>query len=329
MRAFITGATGFIGGHVARQWLARGHGATCLVRDPGSPAAQQLQPLGAELVAGDITRPEMMREAMTGSDVLFHIAGRYKIGLEDSSAALRINVDGTRSVLGLAHELKIPNIVYTSTALVLGNTRGRVVDESHRRDSPFDSEYTRTKTMAHEIALEYIAQGSPIRIVMPGAGYGPGDHSLLGVLLRDYLRGRFPAVPGADSGVSLIHVADVAEGHILAVERGKPGESYLLAGTNLTYCAVLEMVAQIAGRRPPLALPSWPVPVFIQVARLANRFLALPPIFHPETLQNLNRVTYWFSSAKAGTELGWQPRPLEDGVAETVHWELEQLAEHT
>jgi len=321
MRAFVTGATGFIGGHMARKLLERGYAVTCLVRDPAGEPAGRLRNQGATIIHGDITEPETMRQAMEGAEVLFHIAAWYKIGAADPTPALSINAQGTRNVLELALQLDIPNVVYTSTVGVFGNTRGRVVDENYHRNSPFGSHYTRSKTMAHEIAEELIVQGVPIRIVMPGAVYGPGDQSVLALLLRAYLRGLFPVVPGADSGISLVHVEDVAEGHILAAEKGQPGK-YVLAGPSLTYGEMLRLVAQIAGRPAPLLLSSWPVPALIQLTKFINRFFPLPPTLHPETLQNMNRFTFWASGAKAQRELGWRARPLREGMEETIAWEL-------
>ncbi len=322
MRAFITGATGFIGGRVARRLLGRGYSLTCLVRTPSSAAARQLEAQGAALVPGDVTEADSMREAMAGSDVVFHLAGWYRVGVADVTPALPTNVQGTRYVLELAHRLGIPNIVYTGAAAALGNTRGRIVDENHRRDAPFVTVYTRTKYMAHEIAEEWAARGAPIRTVMPGGVYGPGDHSVLALFLRAFLRGRLPLVVGADSGMTLAHVEDIAEGHILAAERGRPGK-YILAGPCLTYREMLSRIAQIAHRPPPLFISSWPIPALIQLARLANRFHPLPPTLHPETLQGMNRVTFFVTSARAQRELGWQSRPLDLGLAETVAWELE------
>jgi len=322
LRAFVTGATGFIGGWVARRLLERGYSLTCLVRTPSSAAARQLQVQGATLVQGDITQADTMGAAMAGADVVFHIAGWYRVGVCDVAPALPTNVQGTRNVLQLAHQLDIPNIVYTSAAAALGNTYGRIVDEGHRRAAPFVTEYTRTKYMALEIAEEWVARGAPIRIVMPGGVYGPGDHSVLALFLRAFLRGRLPIVVGADSGMTLVHVEDVAEGHILAAERGQPGK-YILAGPCLTYGEMLSRIAQIARRRPPLFISSWPIPALIQLARLANRLFPLPPTLHPETLQGMNRVTFFVTSARAQRELGWGCRPLEQGLGETVAWEME------
>ncbi len=325
MKTFVTGSTGFIGGHLVHKLLDRNYQVTCLVRNPHSEPAQRLRERGASLVLGDILEPETMRTSMTQADIVFHLAGWYKVGAADSTPALPINVQGTRTVLELAHELRVENIVHTSTVGVFGNTHGQVVDESYRRSTPFTTEYNRTKTMAQEIATELIAQGAPIRIVMPGSAYGPGDHSVLATFLRAFLRGFLPLIPGADSGISLVHVQDVAEGLVLAAEKGKAGEKYILAGPSITYGEMLRQVAQVANRRPPLLIPSWPMAILGRLSRLGNHLIPLPTIIHPETLQNLQGVTFWASGAKAQRLLGWQSRPLEEGLEETLEWELQRI----
>ncbi len=160
---------------------------------------------------------------------------------------------------------------------------------------------------------------------MPGGVYGPGDHSVLAQFLRAYLRGILPIVVGADSGMTLVHVEDVAAGHILAAEKGEPGASYILAGSCLTYREMLSQVARVAGRRPPLFLPSWPIPALVTLTGIISRFRSLAPTLHPETLGGMNRVTFWVSSDRAQRDLGWQSRPLEEGLAETVDWELGRI----
>jgi dihydroflavonol-4-reductase len=325
-RVFVTGATGFIGRSLTRKLLARDHEVTFLTRHPDGQATRALQAAGAVPVHGDITEAETMHEAMAEAELVFHLAGWYRVGEPDPATALSINVEGTRTVLESAYGLGVPNIVYTSTGVVLGNTRGRIVDERFCRQAPFASIYARSKTIAHEIAQELIHRGAPVRIVMPGAVFGPQDHSLVGTFLRFYLRGWLPLIPGVDAGISLTYVDDVAEGHILAAERGHAGESYLLAGPCLTYEEMLRLVARVADRPEPISMSSWPVPGLVQLARLVNRFVSLPPAFHPETLGYLNGLTYWFNAGKAQHELGWRRRPLITGVQETVAWELEQLA---
>lgn len=325
MNAFVTGSTGFIGAHLVHKLLERNYQVTCLVRHPHGEPAQRLCQKGASIIHGDILEPETLREGLAQADIAFHLAGWYKVGAADSTPALPVNVQGTRIVLQLAHESSVKSIIHTSTVGVLGNTHGQVVDENYQRNTPFTTEYNRTKAMGHEIAEEMIAQGAPIRIVMPGAAYGPGDHSVLATFLRAYLRGFLPIMPGADSGISLVYVEDVAEGLILAAEKGQTGEKYILAGPSLTYGEMLHRVARLIDRRPPLVIPSWPMAILGQLARLANHYLPLPAIFHPETLQNLRGVTFWASGAKAQRSLGWHSRPLEEGLERTLEWELQKI----
>jgi dihydroflavonol-4-reductase len=305
--------------------LARDHSVTFLTRHPDGATAQALCDAGASAVGGDITRPDTLQGAMAQAEVVYHLAGWYRIGEPDPATALSVNVEGTRTVLELAVRFGVPKVVYTSAAVVLGNTQGRIVDERYRRRAPFASVYARTKTMAHEIAQGLIHRGAPIQIVMPSAVFGPGDHSIIATFLRLYLRGLLPAIPRTRAGISLTHVDDVAEGHILAAERGRPGESYLLAGPCLTYLEMLRLVARVADRPEPISIPPWPIPILVRLARGIRRLVPLPPPFHPETLGYLDGLTYWFNSSKAQGELGWRRRPLIAGVGETVTWELERL----
>ena len=188
MRYFITGATGFIGGEVARQLCGAGHEVVALVRDVEK--AHALEELGIELAQGDITKPGTLRAPMMGVDGVFHLAAWYAIG-GDSSHAAAINVEGTRNVLETMQVLKIPKGVYTSTLAINSDTKGQRVDESYRFDGPHLSVYERTKWRAHtEVAAPLIEQGLPLVVVMPGVVYGPGDTSQVGMLLRDAMSGK-------------------------------------------------------------------------------------------------------------------------------------------
>lgn len=325
MKAFVTGGTGFIGRRVVHRLIQHGYDVTCLVRR--SEKAHPLRQLGATLVPGDVTNPESMRAAMTGVDVVFHIAGMYEIGLPPAAAARmeQVNVNGTENALGLAVELGVPKIVYTSTAGVLGDTFGAVVDETHRRDSPFGNAYERTKFDAHKIAERFIAKGAPIIIVMPGGTYGPGDHSMLGTLLRLVLRHMLPVMPGADTAFSFAHVDDVAEGHVLAAEKGRIGEAYILAGDVMTVGDFVQLVARLAGVPAPLLLldSSYVMPL-LPLVRQIERFMPLPPLLSSEAISSLG-TTWMVTSAKAERELGYTHRPIEEGLAETILWEAAQL----
>ena len=329
MKAFVTGGTGFTGRRVVRRLIERGYDVTCLVRRPETAA--DLVNLEATLVKGDITAPESMRQGMAGADVVFHTAAWCELGLTPIAAErmARVNIDGTENVLGLAVELGVPKIVYTSTMAVLGDTHCAVVDETYRRDSPFQSAYDRTKYWAHQVAQRYIDQGAPVVIVMPSAIYGPGDPHPIARLIRLMLRRRLPIVPGADTGIAAAHVEDVAEGHILAAEKGTIGQSYILGGDLLTVGDALQIIARMAGVPAPLLLLHSNVmrPLRPLASWLEQRF-PLPEMLSSETMHTLG-CTWMVTSAKAERELGYTHRSIEEGMAETISWEAAQLRKQT
>ena len=324
MKYFLTGATGFIGGHIARQLRQADHEVAALVRRPDKAAA--LTALGVTLLPGDITDKESMRRGMAGVDGVFHVAAWYKLGVGDRSAAALINVEGTRQVLELTQELQVPKAVYTSTLAVFSDTRGKLVDESYRFTGKHLSEYDRTKWLAHyEVALPMIQQGLPLVIVLPGLVYGPGDHSRVRETFVRYLQRKLPLIPRS-TAYCWSHVEDIARGHILAMERGKPRESYILAGPAHSLIEAFELAERITGIRAP----RWRVsPVILQIlARLmaiAGAVSPLPAEYHPENLRAIAGVTYLGDPSKAQRELGYAPRPLAEGLQETLRYEMERL----
>ena len=248
MKYFLTGATGFLGSQVARQLLAAGHSVNALVRTPAKAAG--LAALGAALFAGDITDKDSLREPMTGTDGVFHIAAWYKIGARDKTEASRINIDGTRNVLEAMRDLGIRKGVYTSTLAIWSDTHGMKPDESYRYSGPHISEYDRTKAAAHAVAEGFIREGLPLVIVQPGVIYGPGDTSSLHTAIGQYLTGKLPMIPSRTT-FCWAYVDDVARGHLLAMEKGKPGESYIIAGPCHTVSEFFEMAEAITGVKAP------------------------------------------------------------------------------
>ncbi len=319
MKAFVTGGTGFIGRSLIRQLIARGYRVAALARSQEGAAV--LRALGATVVPGDVTDRESMRAAMRGSDVVFHLAAIYDYSPEAQAQCEPINVEGTRVVLGLAHELRVPRIVYTSTLAVFGDTHGELPDETYRADGPFLTEYDRTKWQAHyEVALPLIAQGAPIVIVMPGAVYGPGDTSWLAEAMRLFHRGLMPLVPGPESIVTYAYVDDVAEGHILAAEKGRVGESYILAGPAVPLGEMVDFWAQLTGKRPPAArVPTRLVRPLAPAAARLQPALSLPQLFGEDMVRMMG-VSYAGRADKARAELGWRPRPLQTGMLDTFEW---------
>lgn len=322
MKAFVTGGTGFIGQQVVRKLLARHYAVYALARSAAS--AQTLAALGCTIVQGDITDVESMREGMAGSDVVFHIAAWYKVGSPDWLQAEAINVGGTRNVLRLAHELGVPRIIYTSTIAVFGDTQGQLVDETFYQGGPFLSEYDRTKWLAHyKVAVPLIEKGAPIIIVMPGMVYGPGDTSSLAEMMRLFYRG-LPALPGPETMFTFAHVEDIAEGHLLAMEKGQIGESYILAGPAIPLGEMMDFWGHLTGKSAPLLrIPAQMARPFAPVMGAAGAVLPLPSSFSREATQLLG-ATYIARSDKARAQLGWQTRPLQIGMVETFKWIEEQ-----
>jgi dihydroflavonol-4-reductase len=318
MKAFVTGGSGFIGQHVVRKLIERGYKVSALARSESSAAL--LAQMGATVVPGNITDTASMRQGMQGSDVVFHLAGWYRLGASDWMQAEAINVRGTRKVLRLAHELGVPKIIYTSTVNVFGDTRGELVDESYYQAGPFISEYDRTKWLAHyKVAVPLIERGAPIIIVMPGPTYGPGDHSFVADMMRRFYRG-IPAVPGPNTTVTYTHVEDVAEGHLLAAEKGRIGESYILVGPAIPLGELVDFWAHLTGRpAPSLQLPAPLLKPFAPLMGTLSQFVPIPPVFSQEGVNSLG-VTYMARSDKARAELGWDTRPLQTGMLETFAW---------
>ena len=249
MRYFLSGATGFIGGRVARQLRETGHAVVAVVRDPAKAGGLAAQ--GVVLAQGDVTDKESMRGAMTGVDGVFHVAGWYKVGARDKRDGARINIEGTRNVLELMRELGIPKGVYTSTVAVFSDTHGRLPDESYRYDGPHITEYDRTKWVAHyEIAEPLARAGLPLVTVLPGLVYGPGDTSSVRTNFIQYLRRKLPLLPKV-TAFCWTHVDDIAGAHLLAMTRGKPGESYIIAGPRHTLIEAMALAEKITGVPAP------------------------------------------------------------------------------
>jgi nucleoside-diphosphate-sugar epimerase len=324
VKYFLTGATGFIGGRVARQLVAAGHQVVAIARNPSR--ATDLQALGVVVREGDVTVRESLRAPMRGTDGVFHIAGWYKLGTRDKSPGQKINVDGTRNVLEVMKELGVPRGVYTSTLAVYSDTHGRLVDENYKQGGPWLSEYDRTKWVAHyEVAEPMMKAGLPLVIVQPGLVYGPGDPSPVRDTFVQYLQRKMPMLP-EQTAYAWGYVDDVACGHVLAMEKGRAGECYNLAGPAHTLIEAFEMAEQITGIKPTSMRASPGMLKFMSaLMRPVGAVVPLPETYSAEMLRVLAGVTYLGSSAKAQRELGFTARPLAEGLRETLAYEMRQL----
>ena len=320
MRVFLTGGTGFIGGEVARLLRARGDEVRALVRTPQKAAA--LEAIGCELVPGDLSDEQALTEACQGMDAVVHGAALYEVGVpaERREAMVDANVGGTERVLGAALAAGVRKTVYISTVAIFGNTRGHVADETWVRldDGSYTSVYEETKVLAHRRAHEIAARGLPLVTVQPGVVYGAGDTSAMGDLLARFVAGKLPALPFPDMGVTPVHRDDAAAGVLLALDKGAPGECYVLAGTPVRVRELVGELAAVAGRKPPrFALPTAAVRAAVPVGRFVGPALGFPPNLR-ELLSSSDGVTFWATGKKAMDELGWTSRPLSEGLRDLV-----------
>ena len=324
MRVFLTGGTGFLGGEIARQLVAAKHDVVALARNPARAAG--LVALGAEVQQGDITDLETMRAGLAGADAVMHVAGWYKVGDPDGKSANAINVDGTRNVLSLMKEYGIKRGVYTSTLAVFSDTHGKLPDETYEFRGKHLSTYDETKWKAHyEVAEPMMKAGLPLIIVQPGVIYGPGDEGPSGQTLRTYLQGKLAAAP-RQSALAWGHVEDVARGHLLALEKGRPGESYIVCGPIHTVIEALEMAQEITGVKVPSFRPRPGTLRFLaRLAGFMEKFRKPAPERSAEYLRVNAGVTYLGNNAKARQELGIQMRPLKEGLRQTLLLEMEKM----
>jgi nucleoside-diphosphate-sugar epimerase len=322
MKYFLTGATGFVGGSLAKQLRKAGHEVIAIVRNPDK--ATDLKAMGVTVVKGDVTEKESMREAMKGCDGVYHVAGWYKVGVKDKTPGYQINVMGTRNVLELMKELNIPKGVYTSTLAINSDTHGELKDENYHFTGKHISEYDKTKAEAHKIAEQFIKKGLPLVIVMPGLIYGPDGTSMSDEALRLYLKKKLPMIP-SKSAYSWAHVDDIAYAHILGMEKAKPGSKYIICGPSHTFSEGLDIAKKITGIRKPLVVPPFMLKVTAFFSSLVEGFINLPEMYNSEALRVQAGTTYLGDNSKAKKELGYNPRPLEQGLKETLQYELTKL----
>jgi len=324
MHVFLTGASGFIGGHLVDHLHKAGHRVTALVRRP--EAAQHLQQRGVILAPGDLTDRDSVRRGMQGTDAVIHTAAWYKVGVRDKRAAVPTNVEGTRHVLECMRDLQIPRGVYTSTLGVYSDTRGHLPDETHRTQGPWVTHYEYTKWRAHyEIAQPMIDQGLPLIIVMPGLVYGPGDRGPTHDFLVDLLRHRLPMAPQR-TAFCWGHVEDTAEAHRLALEKGRLGETYHIAGPVHTMQEAIAVVTELTGVRGPRWQPRpATVRALARVLKGINRIVPLPPMYSAEVIEGIAGNTYIGNSDKARRELGFAPRDLRSGLRQALIAEMQEL----
>ncbi len=319
VKVFVTGATGFIGGRMTRLLVERGDDVVALVRDPAKAA--DLSAAGVELIQGDLGSLDVIARGVQDADAVIHGAAIYKVGITASEreGMFDANVRGTARVLDAAIEANVPRIVYVSSVVAFGDTEGAVVTEEHvRPHRRFSSFYEETKVLAHEIADERIARGAPIVMVQPGGVYGPGDHSQLGTMVHQAATGKLKLKMLPHAGYLMAYVDDVAAGIVLALDKGEPGESYVLGGECVTMGELVDRTAAVAGRKAPRAtMPTPLIKASAPFGRFVGPMMGFPPNLR-ELIRSSDGVTYYAHDDKARERLGYTSRSLDDGLRETI-----------
>ena len=321
MLAFVTGATGFLGSHVARVLSAEGAQLRLLVRPTSD--LRNIDDLDAERVVGDLRDPASIERALAGCEAVFHVAADYRLWVRDPEQMYRANVEGTRALLQAAHRQNVRRIVYTSSVATMGfSSNGILADE----ESPVSladmiGHYKRSKFMAEEVAFEAARSGVDVVIVNPSTPIGERDvkPTPTGRIVLDFLKKKFPAY--VDTGLNLVDATECARGHVQAIEKGRSGQRYILGGENLTLKQILDRLAAITG----LPSPKVKLPYIFALATgvvdemVTGRVLGKEPRATIDAVR-MGRKKMFVSSGKAERELGWKTVPVEGALRRSVKW---------
>ncbi|HEV7446314.1 MAG TPA: hopanoid-associated sugar epimerase [Steroidobacteraceae bacterium] len=324
MRALVTGATGFVGAAVARALVREGWQVRALAR-PGSDR-RNIQALPVDVSEGNLADRPSLERALVGCEALFHVAADYRLGAPDPRQLYETNVDGTRNILEASRQAGVRRIVYTSSVATVGIPAD---GSPGSEDTPVGvadmiGHYKRSKFLAEQLVRESALSGMPVVIVNPSTPIGPGDvkPTPTGQLVLDAAAGRMPAY--VDTGLNIVHVDDVAAGHLLAFHRGRPGERYILGGQDMTLREILFEIAQLVGRKPPrIRLATGVVLPIAYVAEAVARVTGRPGRITLEGVR-MARKRMFFSSGKASRELGYQWRPPTEALRDAIAWLREQ-----
>jgi dihydroflavonol-4-reductase len=317
---FVTGGTGFVGAHVVRALLRRGRTVRCLVRS--SSRLSNLEELPVEVVPGDVTDPASLSRAMAGARTVFHCAADYRLSARDPREIYAANVEGTRNVLAAASEIGAEKVVYTSSVGALGlNRDGRPGNE----ETPVEprsliGNYKKSKHRAERVAEEWAAKGLPVVIVNPSTPVGEMDikPTPTGQMIVDFMNRGMPAY--VETGLNLVDVRDVAEGHVLAAEKGRIGEKYILGNRDMTLKEIFDALSRLTGiPSPRVRLPHWVPLAAAAVDTLASRLTGRQPRVPLEGVR-MSRHTMFFDAGKAVRELGLPQTPVEEALGRAVAW---------
>lgn len=319
--ALVTGASGFVGAAVVRALLAAGWRVRAMVRPTSD--RRNLEGLAVEFCVGALEDPASLREAVRGTSHLLHVAADYRLWVRDPQAMFRANLGGTRALMEAALEEGIERVVYTSSVATLGTTgtEAPADEEAPSRLADMVGPYKKSKFQAEEAVRRMVReQGLPAVIVNPSTPVGPGDvkPTPTGRLIVEAAAGRMPGF--VDTGLNIVHVDDVADGHVRALACGRVGERYILGGEDLRLAEILAEIALLTNRRPPrLRLPIQPLVPVAYAAEMVARLTGNEPFVTRDGLRMAEKKMF-FSSAKAERELGYAPRPAREALADAVAW---------
>jgi dihydroflavonol-4-reductase len=321
MKVFVSGATGFVGSHVARQLAEEGAQMRLLTRATSNVA--NLEGIAADVVVGDLLQPESLRSAIRGCDALMHVAADYRLWVRDPKAMYAANVDGTRALLRMAREEGVRRCVYTSSVATMGfKSDGTIVDENTPVSlAEMIGHYKRSKFLAEQMAIEAARAGQQVIILNPTAPIGPQDvkPTPTGRIVVDFLNRKFPAY--VDTGLNLVDVSEVARTHCVALGAGRPGERYILGGENLTLKQILDKMSAITG----LPSPTMKVPHGVAITfaffdeMITGRMLGREPRATVEAVR-MGKKKMFASSAKAQRELGFRVVPVYEALRSAIEW---------
>jgi dihydroflavonol-4-reductase len=328
MKVFVTGATGFVGSHVARVLEEQGADLRLLVRATSDP--RNIRDLKAERVTGDLRDPASLEKVMVGCDAVFHVAADYRLWVTDPGQMYRANVDGTRAILQAARNSRVRRVVYTSSVATIGfgngHQRARPEESGANEDAPVSltdmiGHYKRSKFMAEEIAIKAGQGGMDVVVVNPSTPVGEQDikPTPTGRIVVDFLKKKFPAY--VDTGLNLVDVRTCALGHVAALERGRSGERYILGGENLTLKQILDKLAAITG----LPSPKVKLPYFVALASGVVDTAVMGILLRREPRVTIDAVRMgrkkmFVTSAKAERELGWKAGSVDEALRRAVDW---------
>ncbi len=321
MLTFVTGATGFVGSHVARELTEQGADLRLLVR--ATSDTKNIDDFKADRVIGDLRDPASLEKGIAGCEVVFHVAADYRLWVRDPQEMYRANVEGTRAILGAARKSRVRRVVYTSSVATMGFTsNGRPADEN----SPVSLDnmigpYKRSKFMAEQVAVEAARAGQEVVIVNPSTPVGECDikPTPTGRIIVDFLKRKFPAY--VDTGLNLVDVKECARGHIAALQKGRSGERYILGGENLTLKQILDKLGAITG----LPSPTIRVPYVLALATgvvdeiITGRIRGREPRATIDAVR-MGRKKMFVSSSKAERELGWKSGAVDDALRRAAEW---------